>query len=389
MVAYLKREEPELWKWFSSNKVRQEHGDAVRLDLLKSSYRIEEAGQPQLYAQAKEVMARLALDVPLTFYQGGGDVELNAALAYLPGEAHIILMGKILDALSEAEMRAMVGHELAHFSLFEGSNGEFVAASEILEALNNDGQAQSCHRESARLFRLYSEIVADRGAFLAARNSLVVISKLLKLETRLAKVNPENYLRQAEEILGKGPVKADQQTHPETFIRAKAIHLFAEKDANVLAEVQTLIEGSPGLNELDLLGQREVADTTRKLVHHFLAPRWIQTEPVLAHARTFFSDFEPGSSSALESSVVERIRLSSHSLQTYYSYVLLDFVAVDRQLEEAPLALALLLGEQLGLSKSFGQRAMQELGMSKKRFAAIERDAANIVQNANQVADAT
>src|SRR5262249_43386733 len=93
---YLKSEEPELWKWFSSTKVRQEHAEAVRLDLLKSTYRLDAASQPQLYGLAEEVLGQLQCKAPVTFYQaqcGGG---LNASLALLPGEAHIILVGSIL-----------------------------------------------------------------------------------------------------------------------------------------------------------------------------------------------------------------------------------------------------------------------------------------------------
>src|SRR5438105_2689027 len=66
---FLKKEEPELWKWFSSNKVREEHAEAVRLDLLKSTYRLERATQTQLYELADEVLGKLKLHVPVTFYQ--------------------------------------------------------------------------------------------------------------------------------------------------------------------------------------------------------------------------------------------------------------------------------------------------------------------------------
>ena len=110
-----------------------------------------------------------------------------------------------------------------------------------------------------------------------------------------------------------------------------------------------LIEGSPALSELDLLGQQEVAAVTRKLLNHFLAPHWFQTEPVLAHARTFFPDFTPLTSAALDASTVEAIQKADPSLQEYFAYILLDFVAVDRQLEEVPLAAGLLLSEQLGM----------------------------------------
>ncbi len=386
IVDYLKKEEPDLWKWFSSNKVREEHCDAVRLDLLKSTYRLEEAMKPHLYALAREVLDKLDLAIPITFYQANNAAGLNAAIAYLPYEAHIILVGSILTALSEPELKAMLGHELAHFALFDGWNGEILIASEILEALNNDSAAQPCHRETARLFRLYSEILADRGAYAATLDPLVTITKLVKLETGLTEVSAESYLRQADEILSKGPVKASQQTHPETFIRARAIKLFAEKGAGSNEEIQKLIEGLPALNELDLLGQQQIAATTRKLLNHFLAPHWFQTEPVLAHARTFFPDFTPEASAALESTTVESIRASDPSLHEYYSYLLLDFVAVDRQLEEAPLAAGLLLSEQLGMKEQFAPMALRELSLTKKRFTTIERDAAKILERANTIA---
>ena len=383
IVEYLEREETELWNWFSSNKVRQEHCDAVRLDLLKTTYRLEEASKPELYELAREVLGKLELDVPITFYQANNANGLNAALAYLPDEAHIVLMGPILNALSEAEIKALLGHELAHFALFAGWNGELLVASEILAALNNDLSAQPCHRETNRLFRLYGEILADRGAFAATGDPMVTISKLVKVETGLTEVSAESYLRQAEEILSKGPMKANQHTHPETFVRAKAIKLFADKGAEADAEIQQLIQGSPALDELDLLGQQDIAAITRELLNHFLAPPWFQTELVLAHARAFFPDFTPAASAALNEKTAEAIKKADPSLQEYFGYLLLDFVAVDRQLEETPLAAALLLSEQLGIGTRFGPMAFQELAMTKKRFAAIERDAAKILQRAN------
>ena len=245
IVEYLKHEEADLWKWFSSHNVRAEHAETVRLDLLKSTYRIEAATQPQLYELAQEVLGKLGLHIPITFYPAYNASGLNAALAYLPGEAHIILVGSILGTLSELELKAMLGHELAHFVMYDGWNGELLIAAEILFALSKDAAAQSCHRETARLFRLYSEILADRGAYAACQDPLITIANLVKVETGLTEVSAESYLRQAEEIFSKGQVKAIQQTHPETFIRATAIKLFADKGASADKEIQKMIEGSP------------------------------------------------------------------------------------------------------------------------------------------------
>ena len=51
LCEYLKSEERELWNWFSSNRVRTEHAQNVRLELLKSTYRIECETQPELYSR--------------------------------------------------------------------------------------------------------------------------------------------------------------------------------------------------------------------------------------------------------------------------------------------------------------------------------------------------
>ena len=66
---YLKTEEPELWDWHSSNRARAEHADHVRLDLLKSTYRIERETQPELYDTAETLARRFGVAAPLTIYQ--------------------------------------------------------------------------------------------------------------------------------------------------------------------------------------------------------------------------------------------------------------------------------------------------------------------------------
>ena len=43
---FLKREEGEIWNWYASNRVRVEDADAVRFELLKSTYRIDRVAAP-------------------------------------------------------------------------------------------------------------------------------------------------------------------------------------------------------------------------------------------------------------------------------------------------------------------------------------------------------
>src|SRR4051812_13532535 len=85
IVAHLKSAEPGLWKWFASTRKRTEEAEAVRLDLLKSTYRLEPQTQPKLYDLANAVRECIGLSCSVTLYQAQTGATLNAALAYLPG----------------------------------------------------------------------------------------------------------------------------------------------------------------------------------------------------------------------------------------------------------------------------------------------------------------
>src|SRR5262249_23962651 len=148
--------EPEVWNWFSSHRVRAEVADATRLELLKTTYRMEPGSVPRLHELAHEVSGRLGMDGPITFYQSQGSSGLNASLAFMPDETLIVLQGPILDVLSEQELKALLGHEFAHRLLWTGWGGNYLIADQILIALANDPGATLAHCETARLFRLYT-----------------------------------------------------------------------------------------------------------------------------------------------------------------------------------------------------------------------------------------
>ncbi len=212
----------------------------------------------------------------------------------------------------------------------------------------------------------------DRGSLLIAGDPLVVISMLLKVETQLDEVCPESYLRQAEEVFGRAEAKAEGLSHPEAFIRARAIKLWADRDADVDRKVREMLEGRPALANLDLLAQRQVAGHTRRLLDDLLSRRWLQTEPVLAHARLFFDDYVAPRESREDPALADDLRTDDGPMQDYYCYVLLDFVTADRDLEEMPLAAALALGEKLGLKDRFCEIVKRELRLRKKQLETID-----------------
>ena len=334
---YLKAEEADVWNWFSSNRVRDDQADAVRFDLLKSTYRVERETQTKLYEAADVAAKKLGLDVPITIYQAQNPSGDNASLAYLPNEAHVVLHGPIATKLNDAEIQALLGHELSHLLLWQGWEGEFLIADQILSALTNDPNAQMAHLASARLFGLYTEIFCDRGALKVAEDPAAIVSTLVKMETNLDEVSADSYMRQADEIFSHENPKTDDLTHPEAFIRARAVKLWADEDNEADKKIMQMIEGPPAIDDLDLLAQRRVSSLSRRLIDKLLAPKWFQTNLVIAHARLFFDGYSPATHGK-DDRLRDDIKTDDSALQDYYCYLLLDFVTADRDLEELPLA---------------------------------------------------
>jgi Zn-dependent protease with chaperone function len=379
IVEHLRASEPELWKWFASSRQRATGLDAVRLDLLKSTYRLDLATQPKLHELVENVRERMQLSCSITLYQSQSGSDLNASLAYIPSEAHIILSGPLASVLSESEVRAVLAHELAHFMLFEEGEGEYLVAADLLRALAVDPVAGNIASESARLYNLWTEIFADRWACHISDDAMVAIAALLKTCTGLAEVNAESYLRQAEEIFAKSSERTDNITHPEPYIRARALRLWVEKGDEAQAEIERMIEGSMSIHRLDLLGQARAANLTRRFLQALLAPSWFRSEPVMAHASLFFADFAIASEPLDCDSLKHDLDRGDASLCDYLCYLMLDFVTVDRELGDPAISAAIVLGRRLGIEKRFAELVQKELGLGKKSFSRIDRDAETIV----------
>ncbi|MEX0938806.1 MAG: M48 family metalloprotease [Pirellulales bacterium] len=377
--GYLKNEESQIWEWYASNRVRAEQAEEIRFDLLKSTYRIDRKIQPAIYDVADDVAKQLGLAVPTTLYQAQNPQGLNASLAYIPEEAHVILHGPIASRLSEQELRALLAHEFGHLLLYSRWDGDLLIVDQVLAAMSHDRNADTPHFASARLFRLYTEVFCDRIALDVVGSPLDAISMLVKITTDLDEVHAESYLKQAEEILGQGPVKTEGLSHPESYIRAHALQLWHEQGAEANPRITELIEGPTALDELDLTAQVRVMGITRRLIDAMLTPKWLQTEMVLAHARLFFDDYAPADSVVSVEALREEVHQCDQALRDYYCYVLLDFTSADRELEEAPLAHAIGLAEALDLSKEFLSIAAKGLNLRKKQVEKVSADRERIV----------
>ncbi|HEV7404353.1 MAG TPA: M48 family metalloprotease [Chthoniobacteraceae bacterium] len=373
VVALLKEREPELWQWSSSVAVRSEASEEARTELLKANYRLDAAGHPELTERCAAVAQRLGVTAPITLYQANGGFGLNAMLCYLPGEAHIVFTGPILANLRGAELDAVLAHELAHYQLWTMNGGEFLVADRLLMAAADDARASTSHAQTARRFRLYTEVFADRGGFAGCGELEATVAALVKTETGLHDVSAASYLRQADEIFAREESRTKGLNHPETFIRARALRLWAEQDADVENWLAATIEGPLGVDELDLVGQQRLTKLTRRFLGEFLRPKWFQSAAVLAHARGFFPDFAVPSTP--DAAVADELQFTDAASREYLCYLLLDFVAIDPDLEEVPLAAALEWSGRLGIGEAFSKLAMKELGLGKRVLARVKKEA--------------
>ncbi|MDB6038605.1 MAG: Peptidase Ste24p, partial [Verrucomicrobiales bacterium] len=310
-------------------------------------------------------------------YQAQNSPQINAALYFIPGEGHIVFSGAALTLLTADEIKSVIGHELAHYQLWERDCGDFQIADRMLQAVAADPRASGSHEESARRFQLYTEIFSDRGSLCVTGNAHPVISGLVKIETGLAQVSAVSYLKQAYEIFAKTVVATEGISHPETFIRARALALWQEQGDRAAASIVDMIEGVARINELDLIGQGRWSRNTRHLLEHFLQPKWFQTPAVLGHARQFFGDFRMGKPN--EISDLKAIIPREESIQEYFCYLLLDFVTVDRDLNEMPLAAALECSRQLEIEEPFEKLAIKELKMKVRDFKKLKEQAAEML----------
>jgi hypothetical protein len=377
---YLKSEERELWNWFASARAKADYTENLRLELLKSTYRLDADAHPALHTSVEEAKTRLRLDIPVTLYQAQNSPHLNAALFFMPGEGHVVFSGPVLTLLNAEELRSVIGHELAHYHLWRLDNGEFHIADRLILAVANDPRAAASHEQTARRYQLYTEIFADRGSLCVTGDANPVVAGLVKIQTGLSQVSAPGYLKQAEEIFAKGNVAAEGLSHPESFIRARALALWQEQQENAEAQICGMIEGTAALEGLDLIGQQRLTAATRRLLECLLRPKWFQTPATLGHAKLFFADFQPANADDL--ALGDVLKFSEARVREYLCYVLLDFTKADPDLDDIPLAAALELSQRLELDVQFEKLAARELKMKVRDVRRIKEQAAEMLAKA-------
>jgi hypothetical protein len=204
------------------------------------------------------------------------------------------------------------------------------------------------------------EIYADRGAYEVCQDIAPCIASLVKIQTGLKQVHVDSYLEQADRILAHEGVVSEAVSHPQSFIRARALALHAAGAPECDATLAQWLDGALAPDALDILGQVEVAALTRSVVAGLLASPWFNSEVVRALARRYWDDFLPGEPAAERHlGAVGQVRLPQpHQLGEYLSFVL-------------PMAAALQLAQQLDIADAFERTVLKETKLKKTAVARL------------------
>jgi hypothetical protein len=383
IVEYLRTREAAVWDWYGGQRAREQQAAAWRLELLKSTIRLDRDSHGTLYASAERVARSLALDVDTTFYQAIGYTGVtNASLFWLPEGAHVVFCGDLAEVLSDIELEAVIAHELGHLRLWREADGACYRALRILSDMSEHPRAAPSIEHSEVRFRQHAEIYADRAALVATGDIEAVISSLVKIETGLKHVSPRAYQEQAAEIFGIERPRTQGLDHPETYIRVFALTEWARDADAGAAAIERTMAGPLHIDGLDLLEQAELEDCIRKLLLAFFAPDWTRSEALLAHARLFFTGFTPTGAAPPLDQLVAAMKEADVSVLDLLAYVLLDFAAADPSLNDLPLAQALSIADTLGIRARFEEKANKELKVTKKALAALRAEGGSLLERA-------
>lgn len=386
IATLLEREEGVLWEWFGSDAFSPGRIESLRLELLKTTYRLKREDAESLYAGAALAAGRLGLDLPVVLYQAQGrQIGPNASLVFMPDEVSIVLHGAVLDLLDADEALALFGHEIAHHLLYTIENGRYLTAARCLDWCVGEPDCDGAYRESRRLYQLATELFADRGALKVVGRPEPAISALLKVSTGSRTVTPGAYLEQAEEILAKARAGSEGVTHPELYLRAHALDRWARDETSGQA-IEHLLTGPLEADRLDIAGQKRLTAATEALVSRLVRRARLRGESTRLLARRYFPDQEFRASSSVEDgadsvddgadsfeALREELAGFGASCRVYFSYVLLDFATADADCWDEFVLDGLDVAKALGIHDVYEPLLRKETKLTKDALAKLRR----------------
>lgn len=378
LADYLKRHEPEVWRWEESRDRPQdlstERREALRLELLRDSYRIPLDAHPEIHACLQQAMDKLGLLVPATLYQSSA-LESNASLVFVPGEIHIILHGRLLEQMSGDELTSIFGHELAHYLLWSSDQGKYYVLERILRGALESDYHNPALRETYRRYLLHTELYADRGSAVAVGAVEPVIAALVKFQTGSSQVDAKAYLQQAEEIAAAAKQKTEAYSHPEVYIRARALLHWWENDPEIDAWITEQLQGRYELEALDFLQQEKLSAMLRSFLTEFLRGTDFVNDAVTAQMRFLFPDWKPNESS--KSTEPADLSLLDRSVKRVLNALMMDLCLADPEQQDAMLVHAVKRASALESMEDLAVNLRRDAGLNKREIDKLIKLASN------------
>ena len=372
VIAYLQREEWHAWEWSVSGEQMQE-SEQVRDAMLRGTYRLEPAGHGQVFEACRTAMTRLGIEAPFTLYQAN-DGSMNASLVYVPGEIHLVFCGPILEKLGPDELLALMGHELSHYLLWSMGDRDHYRASRVFDHALSYPDAKPSHRETARLLSLNTELFADRGAAIAAGAPGPAIAVLVKVMTGLTNVDPEAYLRQAQEVEASGG-KSQGLSHPEVYLRARALQLWWEDSPELAEWLHKQLHGPLSIEALDLMGQVRLTQMTRAFLTRFMTKIEQASDEIATQLRAVFPDFGREAEAPLELSEIGAERIDD-ATRDYFVALMFDLAMADADATDAVMLAAARTAAEIGAADRLTAALRRDLKWTKARADKLVAQAA-------------
>ncbi len=227
------------------------HGvhDALRKILLANTVLVTPALFPTISQAANASVSALDMHYSPDFFIHSSPIA-QAGCTYLGDDCPlgVILFSGLVELLTTAELRFVIGHEIGHF-LFGHHNF----------TLENTSQLTPSKRHAYLSWHRAAEISADRVGLVCAQSENDAVAAILKiasgLSTKHLRLDAFAYQQQAKKIIEAGNVYGSQDSHPSLPLRARAIHWFAMSES---------YSNWCNLGLADTLSNNEVDDIIRK-----------------------------------------------------------------------------------------------------------------------------
>jgi hypothetical protein len=383
VLGYVRRVDQRAWEALLPDA---EADPELKDVLLRNTYRLEEISHPELHEAAKQSCGALGLDVEVEFFQAQGSGTPNASLLHQAEKAVILFEGPLLERLDPGELKAVIGHELAHRLLWTLDGGAYLAVDRLLDAAAGDARTPAQYLETRRRWVMASELFADRGALKACGDLSTTVRALLKIQTGLSSVDPEAYLRQASELdLSTG---SRGTSHPEGVARAWALkNWLADED------VELLLTGPLDVDSPDLLDADLLRELSMDFAAHIAHTEGLRTDTVATYAAGFADPpgplgvpggavprfDEPLAIRPVDGAPIPRPRPLTAATKQYLCYLLLDLATADPDTGDAGLVASMGVARRAGLTP-YDDLADDELGWSDKRRAELQLAADEVVR---------